>query len=279
MDCTIGVLASSPVISVEADTLVIDALKLMSARRISCIVILFNGEPVGILTERDVVFAANWVVGQPALRIREVMSKPVLTAPADCTVSEAYQLFRENHVRHLVVLGEQMELAGIFTQTDLVRALKGTIFAETPDVRPLMSSHVWRVTPQITARHALALMASHAISGVVVVDGARPVGVFTERDVVRLVAGGIDLANLPVSDVMTRTVVTIPASAAPNHAIELMRNQEVRRLLVVDAEGALAGMLTQTDLSRVFERHDAVLVDQLVSTAPVNALGYSEGLH
>ena len=142
-----------------------------------------------------------------------------------------------------------------------------------------MSSYVWRVTPQITARHALALMASHAISGVVVVDGARPVGVFTERDVVRLVAGGIDLANLPVSDVMTRTVVTIPASAAPNHAIELMRNQEVRRLLVVDAEGAMAGMLTQTDLSRVFERHQAVLVDQLVSTAPVNALGYSEGLH
>jgi len=278
MDCTIGILASSPVISVESDTSVIDALKLMSARRISCIVVLFNGEPVGILTERDVVFAANWVIGQPALRIREVMSKPVLTAPSDCTVSEAYRLFRENHVRHLVVLGEQMELAGIFTQTDLVRALKGSIFAETQDVTPLMSRHVWQVSTQITARHALALMASHAISGVVVVEGSQPVGVFTERDAVRLVAGGIDLANLPVGAVMTRTVVTIPASARPEHAIDQMRNHEVRRLLVVDAAGALAGILTQTDLSRVFERHADVPVDRVESVYPLTAAGYREAV-
>jgi CBS domain-containing protein len=270
MDRTIGVLASRPVICVEADTLVIEALRLMSARCISCVVVLLNGEPVGILTERDVVFAANWVISQPALRIREVMSKPVLTAPAECTVSAAYQLFRENEVRHLVVLGAQMELSGIFTQTDLVRALQGTIFAETPDVTPLMSSHVWRVSPQITARHALSLMASHAISGVVVAEGTQPVGVFTERDAVRLVAGGIELTSLPVSAVMTTTIVTIPGSASPSRAIELMRDHEVRRLLVVDGEGALTGMLTQTDLSRVFDRHEGTLADRLVDASSVS---------
>jgi CBS domain-containing protein len=259
MDRTIGALASRPVICVEADTPVIEALKLMSARRISCIVVLLNGEPVGILTERDVVFAANWVIGQPALRIREVMSKPVLTASSDITVAEAYRLFLENEVRHLVVLGARMELDGIFTQTDLVRALKETVFADTPEVSPLMSRHVWQVTPQITARHALSLMASHAISGVVVAEGPRPVGVFTERDAVRLVADGIDLASLPVSAAMTTTIVTISASASPSRAIELMRDHEVRRLLVVDGEGALTGVLTQTDLSRVFDRHEGTL--------------------
>ena len=277
MDRSIGALASRPVICVEADTPVIEALRLMSARRISCIVILHSGEPVGILTERDVAFAANWVIGQPTLRIREVMSKPVLTAPAECTVPEAYRLFRDNDVRHLVVLGEQMELSGIFTQTDLVRALQAAIFAATPDVSPLMSSHVWRVTPQITARHALALMASHAISGVVVAEGTRPVGVFTERDAVRLVAAGVDLASLPVSAAMTTTIVTIPASATPGRAIELMRAHEVRRLLVVDGEGILTGMLTQTDLSRVFEHHAADLVERLVETSP--RAHYTAALH
>jgi CBS domain-containing protein len=274
MDRTIGALASRPVVCVEADMPVIEALKLMSARRISCIVVLLNGEPIGILTERDVVFAANWVIGQPTLQVREVMSKPILTAPAECTVAEAYRLFRENDVRHLVVLGEQMELSGIFTQTDLVRALKGSIFAETPEVAPLMSSRVWRVTPQITARHALSLMASHAISGVVVAEGTKPLGVFTERDAVRLVAGGFDLASMPVSDAMTTTIVTIPASASPSRAIELMRDHEVRRLLVVDGEGVLAGVLTQTDLSRVLENHGPVLVERLgdLSSGPEHAV-------
>lgn len=272
MNRTIGELASRPVISVEAETLVIDALKLMSARRISCIVVLLNAEPIGILTERDVVFAANWVIGQPSLRIREVMSKPVLTAPAELTVADAYQLFQENGIRHLVVLGEQMEMAGIFTQTDLVRAIKGRIFAATPDVTTLMSSHVWWVTPEVTARHALSLMASHAISGVVVADGAQAVGVFSERDAVRLVAAGADLAGLPVSAVMTSPVVTIPASAPPAMAIDLMRNHEVRRLLVVNEQGALTGVLTQTDLSRVFEHQGAALLSGLVS-APLAAAG------
>jgi CBS domain-containing protein len=272
MDRTIGALASRPVICVEADMPVIEALRLMSARRISCVVVLLDGEPVGILTERDVVFAANWVIGQPGLLIREVMSKPVLTAAAECTVTEAYWLFRENDVRHLVVLGAQMELLGIFTKTDLVRAFHGTIFAETPDVRPLMSSHVWRVTPQVSARHALSLMASHAISGVVVAEGPQPLGVFSERDAVRLVVGDLDLASLPVSAAMTTTIVTVPVTTSPSRALELMRNHDVRRLLVVDGEGSLAGVLTQTDLSRVFERREPVPGDRLVGASP--APGY-----
>lgn len=261
MDRSVGELASRPVVSVEADALVVDALKLMSARRIGCLVVLLQGEPVGILTERDVVFAANWVIGQPSLRVREVMSKPVLTAPAATSILDAYLLFRDNGVRHLVVLDPWLEMDGVFTQTDLVRALRGPVFAEVPDVSSLMSSRVWHVSPDVTARQALALMASHAISGMVVVEGGKPVGVFTERDVVRLVAAGVDLTQMPVSAVMTAPIVTITPNATPGRAIDMMRDHQVRRLLVVDQVGTLAGMLTQTDLSRALEHQDASLAN------------------
>jgi len=279
MERTIGELASRPVISVEAETPVIEALKLMSARRISCIVVLLNSEPVGILTERDVVFAANWVIGQPALKMREVMSKPVLTAPAATTIAEAYQLFRENQLRHLIVLGAQMEVDGIFTQTDLVRACRGTIFSDTHEVSLLMSSKVCHVSSQVTARHALSLMASHAISGVVVVEGRCPVGVFTERDVVRLVAAGVDISNLLVGTVMTTVLVTIPASASPTQAIDLMQNHQVRRLLVLDRNGALAGVLTQTDLSRILDKLDVDFNDRLTNPCSATAVGSTLALH
>lgn len=261
MDRTIGELASRPVISVEAETPVIEALKLMSARRISCIVVLLNAEPVGILTERDVVFAANWVIGQPTLRIREVMSKPVLAAPAELSVTDAYRLFCENGIRHLVVLGEQMELSGIFTQTDLVRAFRDTIFTDAHNVSRLMTSQVRQVPPSVTARHALSVMASHAISGVVVVEGQRPVGCFTERDVVRLVAAGSDIASQSVGTAMTTPVVSIPAAASPMCAIDLMRDHNVRRLVVLDERGILAGVLTQTDLSRILDQRAMDLAD------------------
>lgn len=276
MERTIGELASHPVVSVEAETPVIEALQLMSARRISCIVVVLNAEPVGILTERDVVFAANWVIGQPSLRIREVMSKPVLTVPAELPVTEAYRLFRENGIRHLVVLGEQMELSGIFTQTDLVRAFQDSLFTDAHDVSLLMSSQVRQVSPAMTARHALSMMASHAISGVVVVDDQQPVGCFTERDVVRLVAAGADISSQQVGAVMTTPVVSIPAAASPMRAIDLMRDHNVRRLVVMDAQGDMAGILTQTDLSRILDQHSDELDVRLAALA--NSSAHNAGL-
>ena len=249
----IGALVSQPVMAVEGETPALEALQLMNARRISRVVVLENAEPAGILTEQDVAFAANWVVGQPSLRVREVIGKPILTAPAELSVKEAYQLFRENDVRHLVVLGEQMEMAGILTPTDVARVLKSTIYLGIPDVAKLMFRNVLRVPPGVSARQALALMASHALSGVVVVEDDRPVGVFTEHDAIRLVVAGNDPAMLSVGAVMTTPVITVPATASPVLAIDLMHDHAVRQLVVVNEMGILVGILTQTGLGRVLE--------------------------
>jgi len=253
---TIGMLASRPVISIDIDAPVIEAFQLMSARRISCIVVLFKGEPIGILTERDVVFAANWVISDRNLRMREVMSKPVLAVSGETTLSEAHQLFHDQKIRHLVVLGPDLEMDGVFTQTDLVRALAGELFAQTPDISSLMSSTVWQLPPQASVRQALAMMAAHAISGVVVIDGQLPVGIFTERDAVGLIASGTDLATLPLSAVMSSPVLTTSRCVAPRKAFDQMRDHAVRRLVVVNEQGFPAGVLTQTDLSRVLDRQE-----------------------
>ncbi len=250
----IGMLASRPVISIDIEARVIEAFQLMNARRISCIVVLFKGEPVGILTERDVVFAANWVISDPNLRIREVMSKPVLAVSGETSLTEAYQLFREQKIRHLVVLGTDLEMDGVFTQTDLVRALAAELFAQVPDISTLMTSKVWQLPPQAPVRQALALMAAHAISGVVVVEELLPVGIFTERDAVRLIAEGSDLANVPLGAVMSAPVLTTTPGVPPREAFDRMREHTIRRLVVINDQGHPAGVITQTDLSRVLDQ-------------------------
>lgn len=258
MNTSIGMLASRPVISIDIDAPVIEAFQMMSTRRISCIVVLFRGEPIGILTERDVVFAANWVLSDRNLRMREVMSKPVLAVSGETTLDEAYEIFREQKIRHLVVLGPDLEMDGVFTQTDLVRALAGELFAQTPDISALMSGTVWQLPPQAPVRQALAMMAAHAISGVVVVDGQLPVGIFTERDTVGLIAAGTDLATLPLSAVMSSPVLTTSSRVAPRKAFDQMHDHAVRRLVVVNEQGVPTGVLTQTDLSRVLEHQEAI---------------------
>jgi CBS domain-containing protein len=267
----IGHFASRPVVAVDAECTVLDAIKLMSAKRISCLVVLVQGEPIGILTERDIVFAANWVLGQPDLLLKEVMSKPVLTASEETTIKEACQIFSDNSIRHLVVLDYRMEMTGIFTQTDLVRALDKVVFRGIKDLSGLISRQVWHIAPDVSARYALALMASHAISGIVVMDGDEVCGVFTERDVVRLIAAGVDLNTIPVREVMSAPVISVPVSTAPRDAIAKMQDSSVRRLVVTNGGSKLAGILTRTDISRAFEGQEQTLISDLVGkTPPIN---------
>ena len=251
MDRTIGQFASRPVHAVEADSKVLDALTLMSERRISCVVVLEQQEPTGILTERDVVFAAHWVLGQSALSVRDVMNNPVLTAPEVMPLNKACELFCEHGIRHLVVLDERLDMGGIFTQTDLVRALREEAFEGCEDISKLMSEDVLQVSPEVSARYALSHMARRAVSCVVVVEHNAPVGVFTERDVVRLIAEGADLTNVSVGSVMSSNLVTASSGMSPFSAINLMYDRSVRRLIVLNATGEMAGLLTQTDLGRV----------------------------
>lgn len=255
MNYTVGQFASRPVFTVDIHATVMTALKLMSNKRISCVVVLDQEEPIGILTERDVIFASNWVLGQNDLLIREVMNKPVLTAGRDMLVSHAREVFREHQIRHLVVLNDRLDMDGIFTQTDLVRALRTEAFANIPDISRLMSCEVLRVAPDVSARYALSLMARRAVSCVVVVDREQPLGVFTERDVVRLVAEGVDLTNVSVGAVMSSSLVTAVSTISPTSAISLMQNHSVRRLVVLDSAGQMTGVLTQTDLGRVLDSY------------------------
>jgi CBS domain-containing protein len=268
---TIGKFATHQVFAVEAESEVQEALQVMSDRSLSCVIVLSHNEPIGILTERDVVFAANWLLGQPDLLIKEVMNKPVMTASEDMTVAQAYQVFCQHKIRHLVVLDARLDMAGIFTQSDLVRSLQEKAFEGINDVSLLMSPQVLHVAPDVPARYALSLMARRSVSCIVVVDNGQPVGMFTERDVVRCVAKGIDLSAVAVGSVMSRSVVSAASTATPHDTVGLMLKKSIRRLLVVNESGEMSGILTQTDFGRVLDRQEPGLISRLLAGAASSA--------
>jgi CBS domain-containing protein len=79
--------------------------------------------------------------------------------------------------------------------------------------------------------------------------GEMPVGMLTDRDIVTMViARNTDLASLIVGDVMTRLPITVSAHSSIDEALLRMRNGGVRRILVVDDRGRLAGILALDDI-------------------------------
>ena len=111
-----------------------------------------------------------------------------------------------------------------------------------PD-RPLVSG-----PPELSVLAAAQLMTEHRCSSVVVVEGDRPVGIFTERDLTRrVVAAGRDPATTTLREVMTPDPDTIAADAPVADAIRLMDECCYRHLPVVDG-GRLIGVLAPEDI-------------------------------
>ena len=107
-----------------------------------------------------------------------------------------------------------------------------------------------RETPVL---EAAKLMRQFHVGDIVVADEANqhriPVGLVTDRDIVLEVLGqDLDATNLTVGDIMTGDLVTVRENEGVFRAIQLMSAKGVRRIPVVDEEGALVGIVSTDDL-------------------------------
>jgi CBS domain-containing protein len=104
------------------------------------------------------------------------------------------------------------------------------------------------VQPSDSVLQAANLMNDRNIGGVVVLNGDRLAGIFTERDVLRrVVAQGLDPATTPVAEVMTTPVITCPPDLSLEECAGLMTKRNVRHVPVQDGTG-LIGIVTIRDL-------------------------------
>ncbi len=125
---TVGSIARMPVPTVNRSETVSEIASLMINGNIGAVIVVRDTEPLGIVTERDLVRNVIYA-GRDAREIvaQEIMTAPLITISHDRTVEEALEIMQNNHVRRLVVLkGESM--VGLLTERRLLRAI---ILAET----------------------------------------------------------------------------------------------------------------------------------------------------
>lgn len=110
------------------------------------------------------------------------------------------------------------------------------------------------VDPDAGAREAVRKMNEQNVGSVAVCEGGRLVGIFTERDVLRLASEGVSLDGVAVSEVMTRSPITVPADADIVAVAELMGQRRVRHLPVVEGENVLGVVGIRDVLAALVDR-------------------------
>lgn len=141
--------------------------------------------------------------------VGEIMSSPVKTIRADCTLAEAAHLLVSQRISGVPVVNEQDQLLGIVTEADFLHALG------VPAHHP--THNLWHTLENMFAHH---------------LEIKEPSGC--------------------VADLMVSDVITVTANQSLPEVLEVMKKNKIKRIVVCDESRHVVGMITRSDLVRIF---------------------------
>ncbi len=122
-------------------------------------------------------------------------------------------------------------------------------------VKSVMAKPVITVDSEGSIREVAKMMSERGVGCIVATKKGKPIGIATERDIIRrVVAKGLDASKARMKDVMSQPLITVDKDAPIISAIRVMEKNNVRHLLVKEKE-ELVGIVTQRDLLRVLAFH------------------------
>ncbi|MDE1862783.1 MAG: CBS domain-containing protein [Thaumarchaeota archaeon] len=128
--------------------------------------------------------------------------------------------------------------------------------------RPILLTSVMKkaitASPKMGLVDALGLLYRYGIKRLVVVDGNRPVGIVTEKDLARATStfNGRDIGEMRVGEIMSENLIAVGKNNSIYDCAKLMRDNKISSVIVANADGTLGGIITKTDLVGVFLIND-----------------------
>ena len=183
--------------TIESTTTIADASELMRKRKFRRLPVVDNGRLVGIVTDRDLrtvapspattlsIFELNYLLAK--MQVKDIMHKDVITIPVDATIEEAALIMSTRHIGGLVVVGENGNVVGVITETDIFNS-----FVEIMGLKEGKIRFTFKVSNQVGVLHDISGVFKDlginisSLATYPVEDGAEMVIRFNAQDTVEL---------------------------------------------------------------------------------------------
>jgi CBS domain-containing protein len=254
------------VVTIAPENTLHDAAKLMGEKRIGSLIVMKYETPVGIITERDLLrevvkreidLEKDWLVGGVSIKdekVEQVMSYPLNTISLKSQIKEAAQMMIEKKIRRLGVR-EAGKLVGIITASDLIRSLPK--IPETMrvwfEVDYFMTEGVITANEETPVENVAKLMGEKGIGSVIITSKGKPIGIFTERDLLTKFLAMDESLKIEVGKACSVPLITSNIGISVHDAAAIMTSKHIRRLPIT-RDGKLVGMLTARDLVEAYAR-------------------------
>lgn len=231
---------------------VFEVMQMMVAEDVGRIIITDDEVPVGIFTEKDVV---KRVVGArmdtKKSPIKKVMTAPLRAVGEETHIIDAFGKMYRGKYRHLLVRGRRGKIIGIISMRRILNLAVelGQGLSETRTLGEIATQSAVTVDQAATVNETVQLMNKKNVTAVIVTTGAKPVGIFTERDVLKRVATkAIDAKTAPIKQVMTAPLISMPHTTLVGDVLLEMSHRDIRNMPVRDAEDNLVGLVAMPEI-------------------------------
>jgi PAS domain S-box-containing protein len=235
-----------------------NALEISATTRHSSVLVMEDNRLVGIFTERDLVKLTASQTDLQRVTVGDVMTRdPISLELSDNhTVMTALAMFQQYQIRHLPILDDRQQLIGVVTPEHIRQVLQPINLLKFKLVSEGMTSDVIHALPTATVLEIARMMDERNIGSIVIVDGQeqlKPVGIITERDILQFQAFELDLDQLLAEAVMSSPLFCLQPTASLWAAQQVMQTKNIRRLVITNVRGELAGILTQSNLLQLLD--------------------------
>ena len=166
--------------------------------------------------------------------------------------------------RHLLVRGRRAKIIGIVSMRRILNLAVelGQGLSETKTVGDIAAQAVLTVDQSSMVYETVELMNKKNVTAVIVTENSKPVGIVTERDVLKRVASQqIDPGKTPVKQVMTAPMITMPNTALIGDVLVEMSQRDIRNMPVQNDKGDLVGLVSMPEIlqyARAFDIDEQV---------------------
>ena len=252
--------ATSDVISIADHRTIHEAVHLMHEHKIRDVIV--TGQTgLRILTAKELIeFRTHHIPLTTPLSQVKLNHVPQLSP--DDSVIDGLAVIKNHPDEHLSLVDEQNRLVGIVSYTDLASCLDPQHLAQTKSIGQLVRlARLVRVDTQQSIQTTFMELDRLKQSAALVIEQDFPVGIITQSDIIRLVEEEVDW-HKPIGEVMSAPLITFHESMTLQEALTYSRAKKIKRLVVVDSEKRVAGILHQKDLVALVYQDWAQMLNQ-----------------
>jgi len=238
-----------PLLTCDAKTSLQQAIAVMEETQRNVMLVTQHRRLVGLVTDTEILQAIKKKPAS-AQTLQDCLLQPAIAISLEEVKNPltVLNLLQQYSLWHLPVVNAQGHPLAVVTLDDLRTALSPMDLLRYGQVRLVRPRQVVQASPSVSVAQALLLMASSADRCLVLTEAQRLVGLLTRQDVAQLQALNLDLEKLTAQAVMKRPVVTADLETSLLVALGQMQSHNVRRLVVVDAQEDLVGVVSQGDI-------------------------------